>query len=538
MKRRDAFFKKIAILGVSIGLTIGSLGVLSGCGQKEPEKTPTPPPIVEVQPGGGDNSTENSGSENSGSEVQETKIEVADVVNEHFGDINFANEYNLALVDLVAKKVDIEKVKDIEVVSFETKTNGKIVLNVLYEDGEEKESDTLTYEGDTTKFENFYKLSTNSTSVINGVVAENGLTLDGKVVEDSQQHKDLEDDFAALLATYNKELADFAKISAEDIVVYEEPKPIEYVTVQSIVDEYFKGMDFDADTKEVMETIITTKTPIIEVKNNVVLDFEIGQNGKINIIAECLNTRTTVTSLSCFAYTGDTTQYSNFFNLSGDFEGTIAKVLEEKGLTLSSNVDKLSTTVAELRAELGELKADYEAEKASFSSIDKSSILARTVIEPKYFTPEELASLGIQDTKAFAEAVLTNENWQSQGVNPGWTMEDVVAVYVNDFGAEDIDKSSKANMVVITKDGMFNHELCVRRYVGDATTDRHGMVLSDNPNTWLGTTTKEIDFAENAVVFDENGEKVEDKEELQTAALYAENRIIGFYDKDGKVRLI
>ncbi len=535
MKKREAFFKKIVMFGISIGLSIGSLGILSGCGQKEPENTPTPPPIVEVVPGGGDNS---GSEENPSTEVQETKVEVANIVNEYFADVDFANEFNLALIDLVAKKVDIEKVKDIDVVSFETKTNGKIVLNVLYEDGEEKESDTLTYEGDTTKFENFYKLSTNSTSVINGVVAENGLTLDGKVVEDSQQHKDLEDDFTALLSTYNKESADFAKISAEDIVVYEEPKPIEYITVQSIVDEYFKGKDFDADIKEVMETIITTKTPIIEVKNNVALDFEIGQNGKINIIAECFNTRTTVTSLSCFAYTGDTTQYANFFNLSGDFEGTIAKVLEGKGLTLGSNVDKLSTTTAELRAELGELKADYEAEKSSFSSIDKSSVFARTVIEPKYFTSEELATLGIQDTKAFAEAILTNENWQSQGVNPGWTMDDVVAVYVNDFGAESIDKSSKANMIVITKDGMFNHELCVRRHVGDATTDRHGMILQDDPKTWLGTTTKEINFVEDAVVFDENGERVEDKEELQSAALYAENRIIGFYDKDGKVRLI
>lgn len=498
--------KKILAVALSIGISFGLAGLLPGCGQKDPDNTQNPP-AEEVIPEPEDNPT---APETPGTEIEEIKIEVEDIVDEYFGAKNFANEFNNALTSFVAKKVDIEKVKDIEVVSFEVKTNGKIVFNVLYDEGEEKESDTLTYEGDTTKFENFYKLSINSTSVINGVVAENGLTLDGEVVEDSQQHKDLKDDFTVLLATYNKELADFAEIPADDIVVYEEPKPIEYVTVQSIVDEYFKGMDFDSDIKQVMETIITTKTPIIDVKNNVALDFEIGQNGKINVIAECLNTRTTITALSCFAYTGDTIQYANFFNLIRDFDGTIAKILEGKGLTLGSNVDKLSTTVAELKAELSQLKTDYEAEKASFSSIDKSSILARTVIEPKYFTPEELATLGIQDTKAFAEAVLTNEKWQSQGVDPGWTMDDVVAVYVNNFGAEDIDKSSRANMVVVTKDGMFNHELCVRRYVGDATTDRHGMILQDNPNTWLGTTVKEIEFAKGSVVFDASGKSVKE----------------------------
>ena len=537
MKKREAFFKKILVLGVSIGLTLGSMGILSGCGQKEQQNTPTnPPPVVEVVPGTGEGDT---GTEQTpGTEVQETKLEVTNIVNEHFGDIDFANEFNLALIDLVSKKVDIEKVEDIDVVSFEAKTDGKLVLNVTYVDGEEKESDTLTYEGDTTKFENFYKLSTNSAGIINGIVTENGLTLDGQVVENSSAHTNLEGDFEALVATYNAEKATFGNISANEIVVYEEPKPIEYVTVQSIVDDVFGDMDFDGDTKEVMETIITTKTPIFEVKNNVAINYEIGQDGKINVVAECLNTRTTLTSLYCYAYSGDTNQYANFLKLAGNFEGTLTTLLAQKGLTIDSSVDKFATTTASLKAELEQLKTNYEEEKASFASIDKSVVLGRTLITPKYFSSQELTSLGIQDTKAFAQAVLENEKWQSQGVDTGWTMDDVVAVYVTDFGAEDIDKSSKATMVVVTDDGVYSHELYTRRLVGDATTDRHGMILSDNPNTWLDNTTKLIDFAGGKVVFDENGERVEETLEPQTMALYAENKIIGFYGKDGKTRLL
>ena len=49
-------------------------------------------------------------------------------------------------------------------------------------------------------------------------------------------------------------------------------------------------------------------------------------------------------------------------------------------------------------------------------------------------------------------------------------------------------------MVVVAKNGVFTHELCTMRDVGDVTTDRHRMILNDSPNSWLGESSKKASF--------------------------------------------
>lgn len=537
MKRREAFFKKILAIGISVGLTIGSIGLLSGCGQKEPENTSTPPPIVEVDPSLGG---ESNGGENSGTENQETKIDVSSVVNEYFGDINFANEFNLALIDLVSKKVDIEDVKDIEIVSFDKDANGKIVLNVIYEEGAEKESDQLTYEGDTTKFVNFYNLSTNSTGIINGIVTENGLTIDGKVVEDSSAHTALEEDFADLIATYNAEKTVFGAISAEEIFVKEDEKPVEYISVQSIVDDVFSDFNFDEDIKETVDNIVATRASTVTVftaSKVFAVDYEIAEDGKVAIYTEITNVSNGRPYLYSFTIEGDTTKYSDYLSLTSNFDATISKILEEKGLTLSSEIDKNSLVATEVKTILSDLKEGYTTQKAELDATPKANIISDGLFVPAVLTSEQYQAMGTTDLNDIADAILNNKKGKNYDLVIGWTMDDVVATYVEAFGSEMIDNSSTMNMVVVTKKGMFKYEMWTRRYTGDITTDRYGMILSDNPNTGVSSVTNLCEYSDNAVVYDENGERFV-KEPVVQGLLYMGDGIVSIHNEKDKNRYI
>ena len=468
MGRKNAFLKKVLAVALSFGMAFGSAGILAGCGQNDTDHTQNPP-IVEVVPGPEDNPT---GPETPGTEIQETKIEVEDIVDEYFGDKDFAKEFNLALIDLVAKKVDISKVKDIDVVSFEAKESGKLVLNVTYEEGNEKASDTITYEGDTTNFENFYNLSTNSVVVINGVIAEKGLTADGEVVKDSSAHSGLKQAFADLIATYNTEKTAFAGISADDLIVFEEEKPIEYITIQSIIDQTFAGTDFDGDLVATAKAIAGERAPTFDVSKVFAIDYEIKEDGKIAIFTELTNKNNGRPYLYSFTIDGDMIKYGDYLSLASDFEGAIAGFLAEKGLVATSQIDKNSPLALEIATALAELKAEYEVQKSSLNATAKADIDVTNLFTPLVVTSEQYQAMGTTDLNDLAKALLQNSKGQNYDIVSGWTMQDVIATYVKEFGSEMIDNSSTMNMVVVTTNGIFKYELWTRRDVGDVTTDR------------------------------------------------------------------
>ena len=534
MGRKNALLKKILAVALSFGIAFGSAGLLSGCGQKDTDHTQNPP-IVEVVPGPEDNPTN---PETPGTEVQETKIEVEDIVDEYFGEKNFANEFNLALIDLVAKKVDISKVKDIDVVSFEAKESGKLVLNVTYEEGNEKASDTITYEGDTTNFENFYNLSTNSTVIINGVITEKGLTADGEVVKDSVAHSALKQAFADLIATYNTEKTAFAGISADDLVIFEEEKPIEYISVQSIVDQTFAGADFDGDLVATAGAIAGTRAPTFDVSKVFAIDYEIKEDGKIAIFAEVTSKNKDRQYIYSFTVNGDMTKYGDYLSLASDFEGAIADFLAEKGLVATSQIDKNSPLALEIATSLTELKANYEVQKAGLNATEKSNIIAGSIFMPAILTSEQYQAMGTTDLNDLAKALLQNSKGQNYDIVTGWTMDDVVATYVEEFGSEAIDRSSMAEVAIITKKGIFKYELWTRRDVGDVTTDRFGMILADNPNTGVNSVSTVCEYSADAIVYDADGKRVEYGVPLTPTALSVEIKDATPSKKNSKNRLL
>ena len=523
MEREKAFLKKVLAVTLSLAMAFVSSGIFSACKQKENSNTNT------EQSG-------DSGVNNPETSDQETKIAVATVVNEHFSNINFENDFNLALIDLVAKKANIEDVKDIDVLSFEKAKSGKLVLFVTYEEGAEKESDEITYSGDTTKFETFYNMSINSSAVISSVIADNGLTLDGDIVEDSSIHTALEEDFTSLLKKYNQEKTVFEEITAESLTIKED-KPIEYVTVQSIVDDVFSGMDFDENIKDSAQALITTTSNSNRKLNKLyAMDYVSGTNGTVSFYLEHLNAAANAITVRKYDATLDTTKISNYLNLSKDFEGAIADILTGYSLALDSKIDKESSLKTEVLEALTLLKNNYLTEKATFDSTASSSIARTTLLIPNILEAEEMQKLGIDSMNDFAEAILNNSKGQGYNKVTGWTMDDVVAVYVGEKQTENIEYKGGYSVLVVTKDDILKIGVGTQRYSG-STDDVYGMLLLDNPNVSIVSVESIADYSNNAVTYNENGNRNLDQN-IQ-ATMYLGSEIIGFYDtKRNRTRLI
>ena len=472
------------------------------------------------------------------------ELSVSDIVDEYFGTVNFHNDFEYALYNLADKKINIDEVSAISVKSIEA---GRLVLAVQYKNDVNKENDELIFEGDTTAFSTFYELANNGEVEIDAILLNRNLTRESKVIENSEEHISLKEDLFDMLSDYNNAKTAIFLIDGEDV------RLAEYVTVKDIIDEIFADVDFDADAKYAIETIINAKTKVLEVSESIAIDFTIAKEGRIDLIAVVHGTgdKKTENIVSHFTYSGDTTQCTMFLNMIYDFDGVVENILNEKNIFIMSIVEKKSLDANQIRTAFEELRVTYDYEKSEgLSTIndytefwwETSPILGNTLISPKWFTDDELLALGIEDTKAFANAVLINSKWSrlegtipwsitdmmsygydGVGAKPSWDIDDVIYVYITDFDTEDIYKTSEAKMVVVAKNGVFTHQFCVMRYIGDVTTDRHGMILSDNPNSWFVLNypngydydVKSYTFIEdiiwnNPILFDENGIRVKD----------------------------
>jgi len=524
--KKNSLLKKILSVVLSIGIAVAPIGILSACKQKKkPANTSSIEQVLPSNPSSGSSSS----SVNSGTTIVETKIDVATIVNDYFANKNFESDFDSSLVNLVSKKVNIEEVKDIEVINFNKATNGSIVLKVTYDEGAVNQTEELTYTGDTTKFETFYNMSLNSSAVINGVIADNGLTLSGQVVEDSSAHTELKADFAQLLTKYNAEKAAFESISADKLTITSQT-PVEYVTVQSIVDEVFAGIDFDANLKESAQALASTVN-----SNNVVNKLHIVdiKQGMLSFLVEEYNTLYETTSIRSFEVPVGDSSLTNYCNLSFDFDASINNYLASQNLTLSSNIDKNASLYTTLVENLTTLKQNYLSEKVVLDSTAKTNISRPTLFNAEVLSSEKMQEFGITSTNAFAEALLNNTKGQGYDQVTGWTMDDVVATYVGEFSGEGISYGSSVNFLVITKDSVLNYEMWTQRSAGD-TTDRYSMILSNNPNTGVTSVTTSAEFSENAVVFNQDGTRVTEQT-IEPMAFYMGNKIVGFYDKKNNI---
>ena len=101
-------------------------------------------------------------------------------------------------------------------------------------------------------------------------------------------------------------------------------------------------------------------------------------------------------------------------------------------------------------------------------------------------------------------------------MSTGWTMDDVVATYVTDFGGQGIDFSSSVNFLIITKTGIKNYKLFAQRGYADST-NRYSMILNNNPNTGVLSVTDKAQYTSNAIVYDNEGNQIKENQAQQYA---------------------
>lgn len=293
----------------------------------------------------------------------------------------------------------------------------------------------------------------------------------------------------------------------------EAPTEDQYVTVREIVDEVFAGIDFDANIKGTIETLFKTKMlEKMELAKVLAFDYEIGTDGKFAYYFENFDTSINKSKVLIHTVNADTTKLQTYLEMSKDFEGYIASCLEENNLDFSSTVMGGAADEIELRSKLNNIKSQYLEQKSAIEATNKQNIMMNILFaSPTTLTDAHMAELGITDYNAFANMLLTNQNTEGLDQVTGWTMEDVIATYISDFSAEGIDYSSGANILVVTNAGIYQYEMRTVRSYGD-TTDRYSMLLNDSEKTRLKTIEQKAIYSENAVVYDENGERINDND--------------------------
>ena len=442
---------KVVALTLATIAGLSSFGIMSGCEQKTPEgPTNTPGPVVNPTP-----------------TPSESKISVATVVNEYFANRNFRNEFNSSLISVASKKVNASDIKSVSLVSFNNGKSGKIVLNVQYKDSLQQPDQELTYSGDTTKFSNFYNLSINKDAVINSVLANNNLTLASEIVKNSTAHTKLKSDFANVISTYNSEKALFEGISASDITMKENTTPVEYVSVQNLVDEVFGGINFEANLKETMEKLVATRAPLFEVKKLFAFDFQVKESGEVKFYVEYANKSTQASYISSFAVTMNTTKISNYLSLSKDFDSAISQKLASQSLTNQSKIIKNSVEQQTLVETLNKLKQDYLAEKTSLDNTAKANIKTSVLLTPAQFNSTKMQELGISSMNDFAKALLNNTKGKDFDKVTGWGMNDVIATYVAQPTEENIEGKSNFDILIFHKEKIAKYNVETQRVYGD-----------------------------------------------------------------------
>ncbi|MBO5356260.1 MAG: hypothetical protein J6A95_00690 [Clostridia bacterium] len=430
---------------------------------------------------------------------QINEIEVSQIVDDVVGKKDFETVFNNALFEVASKKYESEDIKNIDVVSFTANKNGKLVLTITLERDGAEETEQLTYEGDTTKLEDFFDLGTNKSNAIDKILSNYDVSTSDKIVLDSQKHEEIEKQLEDKLNAFDEQTQLFKGISAEELIEKEDEKPIEYITAQEIVDEAFADIDFDADLMETVQTLFATRAPTNKLNKIYAVDYDIAEDGYFTFYVESEFNK----SIFIRGYTvnSNTNKLLNYLNLnSKSKEKIINEILNQYSLNEHSEIEKGSDIEATIREVLNNIIVNYKNEKKLLESTEKANIKSSAIFNPKQFTQQEMEELGIENMNAFAEALLNNTRGEGFDQIEGWTMEDVVATYVGEFSGEAINYKSRVNILIITKQGMYDYELWTQRHYG-STENRYGMILSDNPNTGMKSIEEKAQFGDNVILY-------------------------------------
>ncbi len=498
-KFESCFKKSVAIMMIAF-MASPVLMNLTACGQKNPPTT-EPPKQEEVLPGGQE--------VNPGVEVVE-KISVADVLDaELLEEMEYKQKFNQALISAVGHTYQIGLVNNIDIKEFTIGEEGKIVLEVTYRNTETmlEDVDEVEYVGDTSGFDVLYGLAYNNSDFIEKVVTEAGATLNGEIEKDGEVHDAIVDKFDL----FTTQQTAFAQISFEKVNENtggneqepggEAPPEVEMVTVQSVVDEVFAGVNFTADLKGTLQSVVNSVASGYEILNLKAVDYDAQSISFYGDMYYSGNESIIFTHNKIQA-SGDNFEY---IKIVKDLNGYIENKIAAKGLTVGSEIDKNSADYTSLLAEIQAVKTLYDTQKAALNTATLTFTTGLCV--PKQFTPQELQTLGITSTNAFAEALLVNQGGVGFDQVTGWGKEDIVETFFTEFGGESLSGDSAADAYVVTKNGIYKYRVNVTR--DSASQDKFAIVLEKNDKTSIIDNSQLRTFSTNAIFFDADGNIIE-----------------------------
>ena len=373
MKIIDKFKKAgSTVLGIA---ALTSAILLGSCGQKESDVQSTKPPVQSSTITSSDITDSTIDSQQP---QQPTKVKATELIDDLLSTKDFENVFQNTLVSLVQKEYPYHNVTDVSVDSLTIRENGMFVLNATLESNGVVTSTQVTYSGDTSVYKDFFDYGMDKETAKKSTMRLLGVSSVTQLTIGSTFERQVIETFEEKMAQFDEQTQLIKGITAEELISKEvDSKPNEdtYVSVESIVNEAFAGIDFDADLMETVQKIFATRAPTNKLNKVYAIDFDISQDGHFTFYAENEMNSTGKIFINSFAITGNTNQYKNFLNLtSHNRDGFISEILNDYSLNANSQIVKGSDVEKNLRAELMNVANQYNDEKTAIEGILDASI--------------------------------------------------------------------------------------------------------------------------------------------------------------------
>jgi len=435
--------------------------------------------------------------------VAET-VSAYEVANGLVSKANVAGAYDEAILGLVQKNYN--EVESIKSVVLDKDVNGKltIVANVKDENNQTKEV-TLEYEGDT---RSVYAKETNE-NILAQILAKSEIDLDFEFEKNSQAYDEFESFVSAEISSKLLQTS-----ALQNIVLTEkaeiDPPEIEYVSVQSIVDEIWGDVDTRADIQAVAKYLTETKYTARNFDKLFSVDL---QDGRIKFYTNAINK----------------TNESNHFisELSVDFNGDdqkavyayfqnkdkqINNILAENNLTINQTIIKNSNEQYNIIQKLQSEKDNYDLVKNSLYNETAQSITAQNAIIPNILSQSQMQELGISDMNEFAQALQTNTRGTGFDQVAGWTMDDVLETYISVPSGRSIDGYTSFRIWVLTESGITEFGIAV--LMGDLTAS-YTKFLIDSADVIMARQTPLVEHSNEVIVFGAEEGKIDSNTQLR-----------------------
>ena len=481
---------------------VASVATFAGC--NNPEQKPVEPVIP--NPGG---EIVNP------IEEKETALEIVSGVVQK---ANLGGLYDNAILSHVQSKY--AKVETITSVNLQKDVHGKftITANVKDENNQTK-AVTFEYEGDTTML---CEKESNE-NIIAQILAKAEIEMDAELVKDSKASEQLK-----TLASAEVDLikTQITALSNLEVTEKQEAQPqVEYVSVQSIVDEIWGDVDTDADIKAIAKYLMETKLPVGRVFEKL---YAVDKDeNKITCYVE--TSRDAKIALYAFSVEVEQNDLESFYELLKDKNEVIHNLVANSGININSDIEKNSLTETNLRTKLVNVKESY-LNTITETKKDMDGIYGAGVFTPSILTEDQMQELGIENMNEFAEALQNNTKGQFYVSVEDWNIANVVETYVTAPSAESITKITGYNIYLLLRTGIITYNINVLNGPGIIAYKK---TLNDSADISVMSTRDVVEYSDNAIVYDKEGERITDNSQVQTAGLYSvdvNGTTIGFYD--------